>query len=135
MRNDDGRSANHNPPQAVENIVFCFGIDRRKGIVEHKDLGFTNDCPCNGYTLLLSTGKGNAPLPHPCVEALRKRLNVFIDIGIAGSLEYFFVVRVPDAKSDVVENSVAKQKYILGNVSDLTAETGQVVIGDGDIVD
>src|SRR5690606_29318247 len=104
-------------------------------IIEHENLRFTYDSPCNGNPLLLTTRQCDTTFTHPGTKTLREANDIFVNISILGGLHDFRLIRIFDPECDVVEDGVAEEKYILRHISDLTSQRIQIIMGDGNIVD
>ena len=74
--------------------------------------------------------KCNAPFSDTCIESLRKSHNVIIHVSIFCGLQYFILLRILNAKTNIVKNGITEEEHILRNISYLTAQAIEVVVRD-----
>ncbi len=120
---DDGTLLEHGPA-IVNEGELAVGVEHRGRFVEDQDGRILEEGAGEGDPLTLPAGQADALVADECVVALRQMLNESMRLG--GSRGGFDLFRggVGAAVGDVLAHGAVQQQDVLGNQTDLAAQTG-----------
>ena len=90
MRDDDQGRLRLKGLQLLSHMRLCCSIKRTGGLVENDDLRAPHQCPSDGDTLALPTGKCGPSLSNLCIQSMGKLFHQSIRCGNPkGTLDHF----------------------------------------------
>ncbi len=118
VRDDDGRA-----PASARSSARCtaaseFGVQMRRGLIQHHQVRRLQQQPRNGEPLLLAAREAVAALAHHGVQALGKRLDRIQDLRIAQRFADLFVTRLGPRIEQVRAQRVVEQMRLLRHHAD-----------------
>src|SRR5437762_6887837 len=122
MGNCDYGSSGGELFERLLNLLFRFGIERRRRLVEEKNWRVFQDGACYRETLLLATGEETALVTDDCLVAFRLRHDEIMSKCGARCFINFLRRGVEPSELDIFENGVVEQKCFLSHETDLLAQ-------------
>ena len=110
-------------------------IERAPCLVEHKDRRVAKDGTRDRESLFFASRKSVAPLPHHRVVAVRKRLDVRVDLCNLARGNHVGLARLRLHKPQVLRNASVKQVGLLRDHSDGARERVELELAHVDAVD
>src|SRR6266699_6932440 len=104
------------------NLLFRFGIERRRGFVEQKNWRVFQNSARDGEALLLAAGEKTSFVANHCLVTVWLRHNEVVRVGSSCGFVNFFRRSVQPAKLDILEDRVVEQKCLLGDKPHLFAQ-------------
>src|SRR5690606_22167907 len=130
MCNNQGGPSGHQFFQCLLNQKFRFCIQGTGGFIQDEDRRILKYRAGNGNSLALPPGKLDPSVANPCFKRLREPFYKLQRICPTCCLDDFFVQGPWFSKCNVLEDSSAKQNYILRHYADIFPECGKTVFSN-----
>ena len=108
MGNCDYGSSGGELFERLLNLLFRFGIERGRRLVEQQNRRIFQNCACNREPLLLSAGKKAAFVSDDCFVAFRLRQDEIVGVSGARRFINFLGRSVEPAELNIFKNGVVK---------------------------
>src|SRR4051812_4089093 len=113
MRDKDGRAAQHDLAEVLEDLLLSVGIDARKRVIENEDTWVADDGARDRGALLLSAGERDATLAHHSLVLFRELFDVGRNAGTRCGAANILNTRSLSAERDVLADGVGEEECLL----------------------
>ena len=124
VRDDEGGAAGQRLAQGALHGRLGLGVQVRRGLVEHHDVGRLEEQPGQGDTLLLAAREPVAPLADDGVEAVGQLADQVPDLGLGQRVQDVGLARLGTGVHEVGPQRVVEEVGVLGHHADHVAHRG-----------